>query len=151
MPVQCQPHCDLLHSLGGVGSTSEKNNGFWRGFAMGTLGPFHWVPLLIMPVVIAMVCYFAWRERLRKRGYSKLKTYLYELPKTDEQKLDAIELAIKGAVLCILGHLFPLFLLIGLIPLYYGARKLAAIQWGLAKAADEEHVDAAGKPESQSL
>ncbi len=67
------------------------------------------------------------RKRARQHGYLGLMDYLRELPQTDEQKLDAAELALKGLVLCALSLLFPPLVVIGLVPLYYGLRKLAAV------------------------
>jgi hypothetical protein len=36
-----------------------------------------------------------------------------------------------GAMLCLLGLLFPPILIIGLVPLYFGLRKLAAVRLGI--------------------
>ena len=44
---------------------------------------------------------------------------------------EAVDLALKGMVICLLGLLFPPFLLIGVIALYYGARKIAYSSMGL--------------------
>jgi hypothetical protein len=72
-----------------------------------------------------------WRRNVQRRGYPGLTVYLRELPRTDEQRLDAVELALKGAGICILGLMFPPFIVIGLVLLYYGVRKLAAWRLGL--------------------
>lgn len=94
-----------------------------------TLG-FFLVPLLI------------WRGRLRRRGYPGLRAYLRELPRTDEEKLDAVDLTLKGAMLCLLGLLFPPIIILGLVPLYFGLRKLAAAQLRIkADGADQAKSD----------
>jgi len=56
------------------------------------------------------------------------------LPQTDEQKFEAVELTLKGAVLCVLGLVFPPMILIGVVPFYYGLRKLAAMKMGITGA-----------------
>jgi hypothetical protein len=77
--------------------------------------------LFLSPILI-------WRARIKLHGYPGLRAYLQELPWTDEQKWDAVELTLRGLVLCLLGLLFPPVLLIGLVPLYYGLRKLAWVK-----------------------
>jgi hypothetical protein len=74
-----------------------------------------WLPLRI------------WRRSVQRRGYPELKVYLREVPQTPEKKLDAVELTLKGLVICIMGLIFPPLSLVGLVPFYYGARKLAAM------------------------
>jgi len=75
-----------------------------------------------------------WRARLRRRGYADINDYFRSfrrLPQTNEEKLAAIELTLKGAVILVLGRFFPLLVVIALVPLYYGVRKLAALRLGL--------------------
>ncbi len=82
--------------------------------------------LYLVPIALLLVVLFLllrmWRVRLPG---------LRKLPKTDKEKLGAVELTLKGAALCILGIVFPPLIVIGLVPLYYGARKLAAIRLGI--------------------
>jgi hypothetical protein len=91
------------------------------------------VGLLVLGVFLGLCVlpFWIWRRRVMQRGYPGLLVYLRELPRTDEEKLDALELALKGAGLCILGILFPPFIVIGLVPLYYGCRKLGALRLGV--------------------
>jgi hypothetical protein len=86
--------------------------------------------LLVLPILI-------WRRQVRRRGYSGLGAYLRELPQTEEEKLDAVDMALKGVVLCVLGMLFPPLVVIGLVPLYYGLRKLASVKLGIKGAAHD--------------
>ena len=86
-----------------------------------------WIAVFLVPVLI-------WRRSVRRRGYPGLRAYLRELPMTEEEKLDAAELTLKGVAVCILGLLFPPLVLIGLVPLYYGGRKVAAITLGITPA-----------------
>jgi hypothetical protein len=101
------------------------------GIVSGLLLFVAWIALFLVPVLI-------WRGRVRRRGYPGLRAYLRELPQTKEQKLDAVELTLKGIVICILGVLFPPVVLIGLFPLYYGARKVASVSLGIAGGGKEE-------------
>jgi hypothetical protein len=86
-----------------------------------------WIAVFLVPILI-------WRRNARRRGYSGLRAYLRELPGKEEEQMDAVELTLKGMVLCILGLLFPPLVLIGLVPLYYGARKLSSVILGITEA-----------------
>jgi hypothetical protein len=88
-----------------------------------------WVAVFLVPILV-------WRTRVRRRGYPGLTAYLRELPHTEAETLDAVELTLKGAVLCILGLLFPPLVLIGAVPFYYGARKWASAAMGIKGAGD---------------
>jgi hypothetical protein len=83
-----------------------------------------WIAVFLVPVLI-------WRRNVRRRGYSGLMAYLRELPQTEDEKLDAVELTLKGVVICALGLLIPPLVLVGLVPLYYGARKLVSVTLGI--------------------
>jgi hypothetical protein len=88
-----------------------------------------WIAVFLVPVLI-------WRNSVRRRGYPGLRAYLREFPQTEEEKLDAVELTLKGVAICALGLLIPPLVLIGLVPLYYGARKLACVTLGITGAGD---------------
>jgi hypothetical protein len=55
---------------------------------------------------------------------------------------DAADLALKGLVFCMLGLLFPPFVLVGLLPLFYGGRKLVYASMGLGLVDDGEQPSA---------
>ncbi len=93
-------------------------------FVSGLLLFAVWTAVFLVPVLI-------WRGRVRRRGYPGLRAYLRALPQTEAEKLDAVELTLKGVVICVMGLLFPPVILIGLFPLYYGARKWASVPWAL--------------------
>ena len=71
------------------------------------------------------------RRNAQVAGYGSLGAYLRAAPRTDEEKRDAVDLALKGLVLCLLGLLFAPLLLIGLLPLFYGTRKVVYGSMGL--------------------
>ncbi len=79
-----------------------------------------------------------WPRKARAAGYPSLAAYLRAAPRTDEEKRDAADLALKGMVLCLLGLLFPPVLLAGLIPFFYGTRKLVYASMGLGLADDPD-------------
>ena len=92
--------------------------------------------LVIGGLALLFVTHF--RRQAQRLGYRSIGEYLGAVPVTDEQKRDAVSLALKGVVTCILGLLFPPFLLIGLIPLFFGARKMAWVSMGLGLVDDAD-------------
>ena len=70
-------------------------------------------------------------KRARANDYDSLFGYLRAVPATDAQKMDAVDLSLKGGVMIILGVLFPPLIFVGLVPLYYGLRKITMTLMGL--------------------
>jgi hypothetical protein len=93
--------------------------------------------VVAVPVGIAL---FAWTfgRRARRFGYPSAGAYLQSAPGSDAEKRDAADLAIRGLVLCVLGVLLPPFVLIGLVPLFYGGRKLLYATMGLGLVDDAD-------------
>ena len=54
-----------------------------------------------------------------------------------------MDLALQGAVICLLGVIFPPLLLVGLFPCFYGTRKVvyASMGLGMLDDADPTHRD----------
>lgn len=105
------------------------------------------VVFLLVAAVVAVpvgIALFAWTfgRRARRFGYPSAGAYLRSAPGSDAEKRDAADLAIRGLVLCVLGVLLPPFVLIGLVPLFYGGRKLlyATMGLGLVDDADLPHA-----------
>jgi hypothetical protein len=94
---------------------------------------------LVAAVPIAIVV-FATRVRRRARrfGYGSSRAYLRAAPRSDAEKRDAVDLALMGLIFCMLGLLFRPFVLIGLIPLFYGARKVVYASMGLGLIDDAD-------------
>ena len=91
-----------------------------------------------MVVVASVVLFFvSFARRARVFGYPSMRAYLAAAPRSDPEKRDAADLALKGLVLSGLGILFPPFVLVGLLPLFYGGRKLAYASMGLGLVDDE--------------
>jgi len=103
-----------------------------------------WVPeLFILGVVLGPIVLFAVlvRRRTKRFGYASAAAYLRAAPRSDAEKRDAADLALKGLVSCVLGLLFPPIVLVGLVPLFYGGRKLVYASMGLGLVDDADHPD----------
>lgn len=91
--------------------------------------------ILLFFAVVAITVFWVGRLILLKRGrangYASARNYLSAVPATDAQKLDSVDLALKGGVMVILGVLFPPLIFVGLVPLYYGIRKITLTLMGL--------------------
>ena len=106
--------------------------------------------LALVPVIIVLTVILATfvavgfallrrtRDQARRFGYTSLGAYLRAVPRDDAERQDAFDLALKGAVVCLLGLLFPPLLLIGVVPLFYGARKTGYASMGLGLVDDAE-------------
>ena len=90
-----------------------------------------------VPVAIVLFAVLI-RRRAKRFGYLSTSAYLRAAPRSDAEKKDAADLALKGLVFCVLGVLFPPFILIGLIPLFYGGRKLVYASMGLGLVDDAD-------------
>ena len=105
---------------------------------------FQWLPLFILfgvPILVVLsaaiatiVIFRSLRRRAREQGYPSTRAYLRSAPRTDEEKRDATDLALKGLILCLLGMIFAPALLFGLVPLFYGGRKVVYASMGLGLA-----------------
>ena len=96
--------------------------------------------IFILPVLIAVVMVWILIRGQRRialaLGYPSLSAYLRAAPQTDQEKRAAVDLALKGLVISLLGLLMPPVLLIGLFPLFYGVRKIAYASMGLGLVDD---------------
>ena len=95
--------------------------------------------LFILPAAILVPRWLKkYRQKAQSAGYDSLRDYLRAPPQTDEEKQDAVDLALKGLVVCVLGLLFPPLLLVGVFPLFFGIRKLAYSSMGLGLLDDSD-------------
>lgn len=96
--------------------------------------------LLLFLAAIAIAVRLLWRQgrKARAYGYPSLSAYLRAAPRTDAERRDAADLALKGLVICLLGLIFPPMLLAGLFPFFYGARKLVYAWMGLGLLDDAD-------------
>jgi hypothetical protein len=101
-------------------------------------GIFSGFLLSLVAGVTVVLLFRSWPRKAREAGYPSLIAYLGAAPRTDQEKRDAADLALKGLVLFLLGMLFPPVLLVGLIPFFYGTRKLVYASMGLGLADDPD-------------
>jgi len=99
------------------------------------------VPLIAMVVGTAVI-WRSLRRRARRLGYSSTGAYLRAAPRSDQEKRDAADLTLKGLVWCMLGLVFAPCVLVGLMPLFYGGRKLAWATMGLGFVDDGDQFGA---------
>ena len=109
------------------------------------MGPLHIPELFIIVVLVGFPLIgltFAHlmlsRRRIARFGYTSRWEYLRAAPRSDEEKKDAADLAMRGLVICVLGVVFSPLVFIGLVPLFYGARKMAYALLGLGLLDDED-------------
>lgn len=87
--------------------------------------------LQIVATIVALVLLLTWRRRLTRRGYRGAFDYLRSLPQTDSQKRDALDLLMRGIVMCPIGIIVWPLLVVGVFSVYYGVRKLCMVWMGL--------------------
>ena len=107
------------------------------GFGIGVpelviLGVLSVIPVAIVVVTIRL------RRRAKRFNYPSTGAYLRAAPRSDAEKRDAADLVLKGLVFCLIGLLLPPFVLVGLIPLFYGGRKLIYASMGLGLVDDAD-------------
>ena len=108
-------------------------------FGLGLPELFLLVPLLLLlvvPFAAAIAVIRMTRQRTKRFGYASTLAYLRAAPRTDEERRDAADLAMKGLVLCMLGLIASPVVLFGLVPLFYGGRKLVYAAMGLGLVDD---------------
>ena len=98
------------------------------------------VPILL--IVGAVKLRNTFRRQALHFGYPSLGAYLRAAPYSDEEKRAAVSLALAGLILCLLGLIFPPFLLVGLFPMFYGVRKVAWASMGLGLVDDTDQPGA---------
>jgi hypothetical protein len=115
----------------------------WSLFGLGWVPDLIFLALLMLflgSVAVVVRLVYQQRRKALAYGYPSLPAYLRAAPRTDEERRDAADLALKGLVICLLGLLFSPLLLVGVVPLFYGVRKVvyASLGLGLADDADVE-------------
>lgn len=103
---------------------------------------------MITALLLGATVYFVaravqgYRQSARAKGYASLTDYLRATPRTDAEKREAVDMAMQGVVLCVLGIVFPPLMLIGIFPLYYGGRKVSYSTMGLGFMDETDHPGA---------
>jgi len=93
------------------------------------------IPLLFtgFPFVLVggVILWWRIRRQARRFGYASKMDYLRAVPKSDDERRDAADLAVIGLAVCLLGMFWALSVFVGLVPFFYGARKFAYATLGL--------------------
>jgi hypothetical protein len=110
------------------------------GFGVGLAELILITLFLLVPLLVLLLWFRAFGSRARRFGYESRRAYLRAAPRSDEERKDAADLALKGLVFCLLGLLLAPLVLVGLVPLFYGGRKLVYASMGLGLMDDgDEH------------
>jgi len=107
------------------------------------LGIASLLTLIILLVVVATIIALAvavrgLHRRARRGGFGSIGAYLRAVPRSDEEKQDAVDLSLKGLALCLAGLVLPPLVLVGIFPLYYGLRKVINASMGFGIVDDGE-------------
>lgn len=95
--------------------------------------------VLILAIVVAVIAYHKfYNSRVRRFGFASRSEYFLAVPRSDAEKQEAVDQALKGLVICILGLIFPPLFLIGLFPLFIGCRKAIWSSMGLGLTEDPD-------------
>lgn len=78
------------------------------------------------------------RRRAREAGYSGIHEFMMAVPRNEQEKREAVNMAFRGLALCLVGIVLTPLLLLGVPPLYYGGRKVALSLMGTDLLADDE-------------
>ena len=107
--------------------------------------------IIAVVIVVGLLLTVAWlairvvRRRARRMGYPRLLIYLRATPRDGAEKRDAVDLFAMGLALTILGIIFHPLVIIGLVPLYYGCRKIGDVILGVERSRTENtHTDQPG-------
>jgi hypothetical protein len=95
-----------------------------------------------LPLLGVVVFWISLGRRAKRLAYPSTRAYLRAAPRSDAEKRDAADLALKGVAWCLLGLLSGPLVLIGLVPLFYGGRKLVDASMGLGLVDDGDQPEA---------
>jgi hypothetical protein len=89
--------------------------------------------LLSIAIIVGIVVLYRvyYNRRVERFGYSSRADYFRAAPRTDDEKREAVDQALKGLVICLVGLMFPPLLLVGVVPLFIGGRKTLFASMGL--------------------
>ena len=90
----------------------------------------------LLALLIVVVFWLRLPQAAKRFGYPSTFAYLRAAPRSDAEKRDAADMTLKGLVWCLLGLIFSPLVLVGLVPLFYGGRKLAYAWMGLGLVDD---------------
>lgn len=93
---------------------------------------------LVTAAIFAVFYGWYYGARARRFGYSTRRAYIRAVPRSDEERREAVDQALKGLAVCFVGVVFFPLLIIGIFPLYVGGRKIAHALLGIGLLDDAE-------------
>ena len=110
------------------------------------VGKYWWLNF-VYPLILMTVFWLVFAHRAKRFGYRSTGAYLRAAPRSDPEKRDAIDLALKGIVYFLLAGFFipvvgPFVVFTALIPIFYGVRKLVFAWMGLGLVDDADQHEA---------
>jgi len=94
--------------------------------------------LLVVVLVWSLIAVSRTRQRARQAGFKRVSDYMLAVPRNDQEKREAVNMAFRGLALCLVGIVFAPLLLLGVFPLYYGGRKITLALLGMDLLADDD-------------
>ena len=89
------------------------------------------VAAFVGALLFTLIWWLNRRRAAHREGYETVSDHLRAVPATAAQQRAAVDMALKGVVLCLLGLVFWPLLLAGLTPFYYGLRKIVLLGLGI--------------------
>ena len=96
------------------------------------------LPFVGLPLIGLAVAWRMLARRAQRFGYDSKGAYLRAAPRSDEERRDAVNLTLIGVVVCLLGLILPPLVLVGLVPLFIGGRKVMYASMGLGLVDDTD-------------
>ena len=96
--------------------------------------------LLVVVLVWSLIAVSRTRQRASQAGFKRVSDYMLAVPRNDQEKREAVNMAFRGLALCLVGIVFAPLLLLGVFPLYYGGRKVTLALLGTDLLADDDDV-----------
>jgi hypothetical protein len=108
---------------------------------MGTFSILEFLMFVFVFLILPVVLFISEHRKAKRLGYTGRRAYLRAVPYTDAQRKDAADSALQGIIICALGTYFPLLLIVGIFPLFYGGRKVLYATLGLGLVDDADAYD----------
>ena len=94
--------------------------------------------ILLIVLVWSLVAIGRARRRARRAGFKGIFDHMRAVPRNDQERREAVNMAFRGLALCALGIVLTPLLLLGLPSLYYGGRKITLALLGMDLLADDD-------------